>query len=79
VETNKSDKLVSHAILGSADDYKDQIQDETARQSRSAFGIGLSVAPPKFRFKFSMAPTKVGAFWFLRMSLGFESCPASQI
>jgi hypothetical protein len=29
--------------IGIEHDYKDQIHDETARQSRSAFGIGLSV------------------------------------
>jgi hypothetical protein len=33
----------SRAILGSEDDYKDQIHDETARQSRWALGIGLTV------------------------------------
>jgi hypothetical protein len=44
--------------IGIEHDYKDQIHDETARQSRSAFGIGLSIALLKFRFKFSKAPTK---------------------
>ena len=34
----------NRAILRSEHDYKDQIHDETARQSRSAFGIGLSIA-----------------------------------
>jgi len=31
------------ATLSSQDDYKDQIHDETARQSRSALGIGLII------------------------------------
>jgi hypothetical protein len=30
-------------ILGSEDDDKDQIHDETARQSRWALGIGLTI------------------------------------
>lgn len=33
-----------HAILILEYDDTDQIHDETARQSRSAFGIGLSIA-----------------------------------
>jgi hypothetical protein len=45
-------------------DDTDQIHDETARQSRSAFGICLSVVS-LIQIKFSKAPTKVGAFWFL--------------
>ena len=46
-----------YAILGFEDDYKDQIYDETARQSRWALGIGLTI----FGFyiqTFSKAPTK---------------------
>ena len=33
----------SNAILGFVNDDKDQIHDETARQSRSALGIGLII------------------------------------
>jgi hypothetical protein len=33
----------NRAILGLEDDYKDQIHDETARQSRWALGIGLTI------------------------------------
>jgi len=36
------------------------MHDETARQSRSAFKIGLSRAPPKFGFKFSKGPMFLG-------------------
>jgi hypothetical protein len=33
----------AHVILSSEDDYKDQIHDETAHQSRWAVGIGLTI------------------------------------
>ena len=33
----------NRAVLGLEDDYKDQIHDETARQSRGALGIGLTI------------------------------------
>jgi hypothetical protein len=70
-------------------DYKDQIHDETARQSRWALGIGLTI----FGFSiqtFSKAPTKSGpsCFWpvaklerhvtVTHAMRRFESCPASQ-
>src|ERR1700675_1037637 len=75
-------------------DDTDQIHDETARQSRWAFGIGLSIALPSSDSNPRRLRRKVGAFWFLRRfwpvaklerhvtvthaMRRFESCPASQ-
>ena len=84
----------NRAILSFEYDDTDQIHDETARQSRSAFGIGLSIAL-QVQIQISKAPTKSrGLLHFADVSWPvaklerhvtvthamrrFESCPASQ-
>ena len=39
----RAEPFENRAILGLDDDYKDQIHYETARQSRWALGIGLTI------------------------------------
>ena len=39
----RAESFKNRAILGYENDDKDQIHDETARQSRSALGIGLTI------------------------------------
>ena len=56
-------QLASVCYTRLENDDTDQIHDETAHQSRSAFGNGLSLAT-KFRFQVSKAPTKSGPFGF---------------
>jgi hypothetical protein len=50
------------AILNCENDNTDQIHDETARQSRSAFGIGLSIARLSSDSNLRRLRQKVGAF-----------------
>ena len=39
----RAEPFENRAIFALEDDYKDQIHDETARQSRWALGIGLTI------------------------------------
>jgi hypothetical protein len=57
----RCDSLKS-CYIGIEHDYKDQIHDETARQSRSAFGIGLSIAPQVQIQVLEGSDQKIGAF-----------------
>ena len=85
----------NRAILSFEDDYKDQIHDETARQARSAFGIGLSIALLSSDSNPRRPRQSRGLLVFANVSWPvaklekhvtvthamrrFESCPASQI
>ena len=52
-------------VLSFEDDHTDQNHDETARQSRWAFGIGLTILGFQVQIESPKAPTKIGAFGFL--------------